>query len=304
MSKNEITLAQANVLTQARYNFTVVEKRAVYYIIKEVRRQFIEQQDGQKDLFNDLVIKIKTADLQGPDIGTELREVYLSLKNLRRKSIWIEDQERVLEVGYINYFEHLKREPNLEVQVSHKILPFLVELAEKFTTYNLTDEYCSQFKSTGFLYISISDLREKMILEKKYSRYAQLKMYVLDVAHKELKSLYEAGNCDLYFNYSEDKSGRTVNGLKIVIISKERQPEPLKIDDLVYYIRMWLTTWLNAATKPKNKAWIDKVIKHLQKNPDQLPKLYDRLVRMQEKETSTSYAAFARYLIEEDYLQE
>ena len=70
-------------------------------------------------------------------------------------------------------------------------------------------------------------------------------------------------------NYSEDKSGRTVNGLKIVIISKERQPEPLKFDDLVYYIRTWLTTWLNAANKPKNKAWIDKVIKHLQKNPDQ-----------------------------------
>ncbi len=317
MSKSEIKLAQANVLTQARYNFTVVEKRAVYYIIKEVRRQFIEQQDGQRDLFNDLVIKIKTADLQGPDIGTELREVYLSLKNLRRKSIWIEDQQRVLEVGYINYFEHLKRESNLEVQVSHKILPFLVELAEQFTTYSLTVaislkakysqrfyEYCSQFKSTGFLYISISDLRAKMLLEKKYSRYAQIKMYVIDVAHKELKSLYEAGNCDLYFNYSEDKSGRTVNGLKIVIVSKEKQPEPLKIDDLVFYIRTWLTTWLSAASKPKNKAWIDKVIKHLQKNPDQMPKLYDRLVRMQERETAASYAAFSRYIIEEDYLQE
>jgi plasmid replication initiation protein len=315
MSKNEITLAQANALTQARYNFTVVEKRAVYQIIKEVRKQFIERPDGQKDLFSDLVIRMQTKDLQGSD--TVLRDVYTSLKNLRRKSIWIEDENKVLEVGYINYFEHVKREPHLEVQVSHKILPFLVELAEKFTTYSLTVaislkakysqrfyEYCSQFKSTGFLYISISDLRAKMMLGEKYSRYAQIKMYVIDVAHKELKSLYEAGNCDLYFNYSEDKSGRTVNGLKIVIISKEKQPEPLKIDDLVYYIRMWLTTWLNAATKPKNKAWIDRVIKHLQKNPDQLPKLYDRLVRMQEKETSTSYAAFARYLIEEDYLQE
>lgn len=310
MSKSEITLAQANVLTQARYNFSVVEKRAVYQIIKEVRKQFIERPDGQKDLFNDLVIRMQTKDLQGSD--TVLRDVYTSLKNLRRKSIWIEDQERVLEVGYINYFEHVKREPNLEVQVSHKILPFLVELAEQFTTYSLTVaislkakysqrfyEYCSQFKSTGFLYISISDLRGKMLLEKKYSRYAQIKMYVIDVAHKELKSLYEAGNCDLYFNYSEDKSGRTVNGLKIVIISRERQPEALKIDDLVYYIRTWLMSWLNAANKPKNKAWIDKVIKHLQKNPDQLPKLYDRLVRMQEKETATSYAAFARYLIED-----
>ena len=142
-----------------------------------------------------------------------------------------------------------------------------------------------------------------MMLGDSYPRYALLKSKIIDVAHKELKSTYESGGCDLYFNYSEDKSGRTVNGLKIVIISRDRQPEAMKIDDSVYYIRMWLTSWLNAATKPKNKAWIDKVIKHLQKNPDQLPKLYDRLVRMQEKETSTSYAAFARYLIEEDYLQ-
>src|SRR5665648_55936 len=158
----------------------------------------------------------------------------------------------------------------------------------QFTTYSLTVaislrtkysqrfyEYCSQFKATGFLYISINDLRKKMMLGDSYPRYALLKSKIIDVAHKELKSTYESGGCDLYFNYSEDKSGRTVNGLKIVIISKERQPEPLKIDDLVYYIRMWLTSWLNAATKPKNKAWIDKVIKHMQKNPDQLPKLYD-----------------------------
>ena len=142
-----------------------------------------------------------------------------------------------------------------------------------------------------------------MMLGDSYPRYALLKSKIIDVAHKELKSTYESGGCDLYFNYSEDKSGRTVNGLKIVIISRDRQPEAMNIDDSVYYIRMWLTSWLNAATKPKNKAWIDKVIKHLQKNPDQLPKLYDRLVRMQEKETATSYAAFARYIIEEDYLQ-
>ena len=73
MKDKEITLAQANALTQARYNFTVVEKRAVYQIIKEVRHQFIERPDGKRELFNDLVIRMKPSDLQGSD--TALRAV-------------------------------------------------------------------------------------------------------------------------------------------------------------------------------------------------------------------------------------
>jgi len=97
-----------------------------------------------------------------------------------------------------------KERTNLEVQVSHKILPFLVELAEQFTTYSLTVaislkakysqrfyEYCSQFKSTGFIHFNKRSEGENATW-KKYSRYAQIKMYVIDVAHKELKSLYEA----------------------------------------------------------------------------------------------------------------
>lgn len=314
MKDKEITLAQANALTQARYNYTVVEKRAVYQIIKEVRSQFIERPDGQRDLFNDLVIRMKTSDLQGND--TELRDVYTSLKNLRRKSIWIEDNEKVLEVGYINYFEHKKRDTHLEVQVSNKILPYLVELAEQFTTYSLTVaislktkysqrfyEYCSQFKNIGFFYVSIEELRNKLLLGETYPRYALLKQYVIDAAYKELKKLYEAGQCDLCFNYSEDKAGRTVLGLKIAIVTKEKQENPLKVEDCLFYIKQWLNSWLLTAKKPKNKAWVDKVIKHLQKNPDLIPKLYDRLKKLQDKEPSSNFAPLARHIIEEDYMQ-
>ena len=174
--KRDVLLAQSNILTQARYDFTKVEKRAVYFIIAEVRKQFVENKTGQKDLFNDLIINIKTESLQGSD--TPLRNVYSSLKSLRRKSIWLENDERALEVGYINYFDHLKKTAHVEVQVSHKILPYLVELAEQFTTYSLTVaislrtkyaqrfyEYCSQFKKARFFYISIEYLRTQLMIE-------------------------------------------------------------------------------------------------------------------------------------------
>lgn len=311
----EITLAQANVLTQARYDYTKVEKRAIYFIIQEVRRQFVENKDGQKDLFSDLIVKIKTEHLQNSD--TVLRDVYSSLKSLRKKSIWIEDDNKVLEVGYINYFEHTKKEAHIEVQVSHKILPYLVELAEQFTTYSLTVaialktkysqrfyEYCSQFKNNKYFYISIDELRTKFMIEDKYPRYKLLLDNVIAPAHKELKELYDDGQCDLYFNYSEDRYGRSVAGLKVVVVTRddEKQKDLLKIDDHIYYIRIWLSSWFNTSKRPKNKLWVEDVVHKMILNPDDAKKLYKRLERMQKVEPETNYAAYARHIIEEDFM--
>lgn len=40
MENKPIMLAQANALTQARYDFNPIEKRCLYQIIREVRRLF------------------------------------------------------------------------------------------------------------------------------------------------------------------------------------------------------------------------------------------------------------------------
>ena len=121
-----------------------------------------------------------------------------------------------------------------EVQVSKKLIPYLVELTQQYTEYSLTVamslrskwsqriyEICSQWRSAGGFRISIKDLREQFMLEAKYSEYAALKERVLQIAHKELKTLYDAGQCDLYFEYSEEKKGRSVESLRFKVISRE-----------------------------------------------------------------------------------
>jgi plasmid replication initiation protein len=311
----EITLAQANALTQARYDYSVVEKRAIYFIIKEVRRQYIDTKEGNKDLFNDLIVKMLTEDLKKSD--TSLQKVYAALRTLRKKDVWIEDSEQVLCVGYINYFKHKVRDPFLEVQVSKEILPYMVQLAEQFTTYSLTVaialktkysqrfyEYCSQYKNQKFFTLTIDELRSKLMLEDKYPRYSLLHDYVIATAHNELKTLFEAGQCDLYFNYTENKAGRTTLSLNITVITREEEAkkEQLKPEDCIFYIRTWLSAWMQASSRPKNKAWIDEVIKELQLHPDKAIKLYKRLEKMQKEQVETNYAAYSRHIIEEDFL--
>ena len=306
-------LAQDNLLTQSRYDFSIIEKRAVYYIIKEVRKQFIESTDGQKTLFDDLVVNLKLDNmLKGFE---DARQVYNALIKLRKKSILFEDNKEIFEVGYINYFEHKKRGSVVEVQVSKKILPFLVELSKNFTEYYLTVaislknkysqrfyEYCSQFKNIGYFYTTIEDLRIKMKIENKYSRYALLKKYVLETARKELKALFDEGQCDVYFNYSEEKNGRSVKALRLKIHTNKETVKTLQSVDYDYYIRSWLSSWLAADKKPQNKQWISDVISHLRLNPDKLEKLYLRLEKMQKEKDSSHYAALSRHIIIEDYL--
>ena len=313
--KDDLFLAQANALTQARYDYSIVEKRAIYFIINEVRKQFVEA-SGQRNLFDDLVLNLSHESLQASD--STLRDVYKALRSLRKKDIFIEDDEKALCVGYINYFEHRKRVPSVEVQVSKKILPYLVELASHFTTYNLTVaislktkyaqrfyEFCSQYKKQKFFKMTIEELRHKFMIEDKYPRYKLLKDYVLEPAYRELKELYDKGQCDLYFNYSENKSGRSVLGLNFTVVTREEveQQNILKPEDHIYYIRLWLTDWLNAAKRPRNKAWIEEVISAIQLYPKKAKSLHERLYKMQKSNDSQSYAALARHIVEEDYME-
>ena len=320
-----ITLAQANALTQARYDFTVIEKRAVYFIISEVRKQFVENTNGQRTLFDNLIVRINTKSLTDSDM--ELKKVYDALVRLRKKSVWIEDSKRVLEVGFINYFEHKKCEPFLDVEVSHKILPYLVELATHFTTYSLTVaislkgkysqrfyEYCSQFehndsnpnnKNSGYFFSSVKELRKKFMLETMYPRYALLKRHVLDTAQKELKALYNADQCNLYFEYQEEKYGRTVDKLHFFVYSrnsKKTKTDANVLLDHVYYIKTWLDSWLATKQRPKNKKWVEGVISHININADLIPKLYKRLAKLKKEAPNKNHAAIVRHIIEEDFL--
>ena len=62
---NKIIIAQANALTQSRYDFNVIEKRCLYQIIREVRRLYIDSNTGQRDLFDNMCLTLTPTMLEG-----------------------------------------------------------------------------------------------------------------------------------------------------------------------------------------------------------------------------------------------
>lgn len=60
--KQDITLYQANPLTESRYEFSPTEKNAFYMVIRQVRKNYVEREPPRTE-FENMKVQISTSDL-------------------------------------------------------------------------------------------------------------------------------------------------------------------------------------------------------------------------------------------------
>lgn len=306
-------LVQSNTITQARYEFTKIEKRIIYRIIKEIRKQYVTG-EIQTNLFNELVVCLTFKDLQEVSENTQL--VYKSIITLKNRVYVFKNDEECLVLGIINKARHIKTKGTWEITVDREMVAQFVELAKNYTEYSLTVamslrseysqrlyEYCSQFRSSGGFRMKVQDMKEKMCLVKKYDRYAGFKKYVLDVALKELKELYKQGQCDLYFEYSEEKNGRSVETLRFKIISRESPETKMSLEDLLYFVRKDLTNIFDVEKMPKNKEFVNKTMSELILNPEKLNHCFGKLAFVKGNLPKEEWQRYMRYVINDEYFK-
>ena len=307
-------LVQSNTITQARYEFTKIEKRIIYRIIKEIRKQYVTG-ELQSNLFNELVVCLTFKDLQEVSENTQL--VYKSIRTLKTRSYEFDNDEEWLILGIINKARHIKTKGTWEITVDREMVAQFVELAKNYTEYSLTVamslrseysqrlyEYCSQFRSSGGFRMKVQDMKEKMRLVKKYDRYAGFKKYVLDVALKELKELYKQGQCDLYFEYSEEKNGRSVETLRFKIISRETPETKMSLEDLLYSVRNDLTSIFDVQKMAKNKEFVNKTMSELILNPEKLNHCYGKIAYTKSKLPKEDWQRYLRSIIKDEYFND
>ena len=309
-----IMLAQANALTQARYDFNPVEKRCLYQIIREVRRLFIDSNTGQRDLFNNMRVKLTPDLLAECRDSKHIKEVYESLKRLRKRDVEIDNDDVWMNTGYVTMVKHDKRANIYEVEVSSEIMPYLVALAENFTSYDLTVaislksaysqrfyEYCCQYKNrtNKTFFFSVDDLKKMMMLEGKYPNSADFKKKVIDIARNELKDAYDKGQCDLYFDYQvKEKQGRKILSWFFFIHTREEEQttDYKTVNDCIRQVYNILTTFF-----PRDKKYIKRVTDAIALRPDIAMELTDKLQKKVNDYSRKEIAPIIRYVLREDY---
>lgn len=308
----EIIIAQDNRLTTSRYELTLIEKRIFYYIIKEVRNKYTT---GQRDLFDDLILNIKVSDLC-KEVNQEdnKKETRKALEKFRSRNFTYanEIEDDWLTCGFINY-AHIKK-GIAEIQVSHKLMPFLVELSSQYTAYSLhvamslkskwsqrMYELCQKWQGTDGFRISVDELRLSFMLEEKYNRYALLNERVLQVAKRELKELYDLGQCDVYFEFTEERKGRTVEMLRFKLFRKNAMNIKTTSDLLLELIPVFQTMY-ETSSKPKNDAFIKNVILQLQKYPNLIEPLNKRIKEILAEGMKNDTPRYIRFILNEDII--
>lgn len=300
---------QSNAITEGRYQFDLLEKRIIYFIISECRKQYVETQKGQRDLFEDLVVKLPVDYIRKAD--SNIKRVYESAKNLRKKDIEINTDSTWLNVGFINYTKHDKKTNVLEVGVSKEIMPYLVELTERFTSYQLAVaitlkstytqrmyELCSQWKNKGYFYYKLENLRRILKAEDKFKTFGEFRRGVLEIAEKELKENYEQGICDLWFEWEVlDKEKKKVKTLEFKVKTKDESKKPVyTITDLQYFIKTMVQT-----SFPKDKEYVNRIISACGKDYEMAEKLALKLKKKQSEYSIKELPAILRYILKEDF---
>lgn len=301
---------QSNMITSARYDFSLLEKRIIYLIAAQL--------NGSKNLFEgiDLHLPIKRILKPTEDTGSNNYEQVLKaaerLLHRTYKIVGTNENSKRFKIGVaiISSYRIVDGKGLLEVSVDKHIVPYFAELLNtpQVTKLNLNNalslkstysqrlyEFCSRFKDTGWWKVSVEELREMLELEGKFSTWGNLKERVLETAKKELEK-----KSDIHFKYYTRKTGKQITHLEFKIFKKDAAIVPS-----VYIMSSKLKENAALVQRLLQLGLSDKQVKEIFKLvdvPDINKTVHDILIAKQNGKIQTTPAAYSWHIFKTKYL--
>ncbi len=137
--------------------------------------------------------------------------------------------------------EAVYRSGSLTVTPAPSLKPYLLELRERFTAVPLEQvsqlrsiysiriyQLLKQYSGIGGFKVEVLEFREMLAIEKKYSKFHELRRCVLDVAKEELDE-----KSDISFKLETLRAGRIITRLKFIIVkNKPKSSEKTKAGNI------------------------------------------------------------------------
>ncbi len=219
-NKNKLVV-QHNGLINGIYNFdSINELRIFVYMLLNIQK-------GDKE-FREIEIPCKVLIPKGKYI--HYNEIRKASKTLSKKVISVETRvkgkRRYMDVPLMSLSMYTEGDGYLIAKFNQEAAPFLLNLTENFTSShyrdwaNISSVYSyriywmlKQYQDYGQVPMDVSDIREKLELKEKYSRYSDMRKRILDPVQKDLR------NTDMAFEYEEIKQGRNIAKIKFNLIN-------------------------------------------------------------------------------------
>lgn len=231
---NAPSITKANALIQSSYALSLDEQRLVLLGISKIN-PMSDIFDAKKQTVTVTVEEFtQTFKTNGKSAYQQLRS---AMERLWGREISIVDET----TGKVETYRWIPKkvsypvgEGKVSFRFDHEILPYLVNLREKFRSYQLNQiaevrsvytiriyELLNQYLDTGWRIESVDGLRKMLKVEDKYPNYAHLRRWVLEPAKKEMEK-----KTNIAFEYEPIKSGRKVVNIRFNI----READQLTLD--------------------------------------------------------------------------
>lgn len=237
VNTNKIVV-QSNKLIEAHYKqeYTVQEQRMILWVISEIHKEDYINKD-----YEHKVIKVSAkryAELIGITSDVIYREAQKIGNALMQKVIKIETEKGWKMFHWVETMEYKKGEGTIEILISPSIIPYLIDLKEKFTAFSLENilylqsthaiklyQLLAQYKIIGERTIEVDELRSILGLNEieSYFMYKCLKQRVLEISKREINA-----KTNITFSYEEIKKSRKVVAIKFKITPKPNQEAQAK----------------------------------------------------------------------------
>ena len=287
MSKELIV--KDNKLIEANYSLSTMQQKVLLKAIS-----IIEPTDTKHIYKFSIMDFAESVDLKGSKtIYKQMASICDQLTSLKKFVIQKEDGG-ITFINWVASAEYKPKEAVVEVEFSQKLMPYLVELKEQFTTYYLANvmslkssysirifELLKQYEKIKKRKIDLDKLRLLVgttevdqngeIIKEDYPKYGHFKSRVILTAQRELKQ-----KTDIYFNFTEIKENRKVVAIEFEILENSKNKN--KIQNAIEYNQISLDI-LTLQEEFKNKTNVE--IKY---------EALERLVK------EKSYAVVKRYI--------
>ena len=212
---NRNTITQANAMINSKYTLNLSEQRLILFAIAQIDsvndESFFKFSCTVKELEKELSIELKESRLK--DLAV----------NILKKPLLIKEGINWIACNWFSSFKYYGGEARIEFKISDDLVPYLLKLKEKFTTYSLEIaiqfqgkyttrfyEFCMQVKNQDKKEISfeLDFLYELLQLPKTMRVWGQFKRDVLDLSINEINEKTE-----IKANYEAIKTGRKYTNL-------------------------------------------------------------------------------------------
>lgn len=217
---NNKDVLQSYILTTAKYDFSVYEKRILYRIVELLQKHTEGKKLNEKyninlDLYGDTIIRMPTNAFLKEDDSTNYKEVKKAFLSLRNKVVEYEDERIWKPIGIIESPTLEKYNSVVEFRLDKKIYDVFLDFSKGYKKYEL--KTAMQFESIYAMRFyellsgqkepityTIERLKEIFAITGKYQKVNHFKERIIDTAKKELDK------CSPYtFDYKFNKQGRS-----------------------------------------------------------------------------------------------